>query len=228
MTDLDYKQFRSMVRNVANSVSRSFPSYVDARDTEGQLWVTLYERRDNIRKTLEDHPTEWEAMISSTMRKWATEYCYKEKAQTEGYDPRDSYAYSLVKIQSLLESVFEHEDWQSFGNHSDGQPIAKRQSNETGDRIAELSDVSSAIQRLPDPAYSALLYTYKYRLSNAELGVELDVSEEAAKKRVQRAREALQRELGRKDTSSQPGPGDRRTVRTNAATRAALANQYDG
>jgi len=228
MTDLDYKQFRSMVRNVANSVSRSFPSYVDARDTEGQLWVSLYERRESIRKTVEDNPNTWESMIASTLRKIATEYCYKEKAQTEGYDPRDSYAYSLVKIQSLLESVFEHEDWQSFGVHGDGQPIAKRQSNETGDRIAELSDISSAVQRLPDAAYNALLWNYKFRLSNAELGIELGISEEAAKKRVQRAREALQRELGRKDTNSEPNAGDRRTVRTNAATRAALANQYDG
>lgn len=228
MTDLDYKQFRSMVRSVANAVSRSFPSYVDARDCEGQLWVSLYERRESIRKTVEDNPNTWESMIASTLRKIATDYCYKEKAQTEGYDPRDSYVYSLVKIQSLLESVFEHEDWQSFGAHGDGQPIAKGQSNETGDRIAELSDISAAIQRLPDATYNALLWSYKFHMPNAELGVELGISEEAAKKRVQRAREALQRELGRKSTNSQPGPGDRRTVRTNAAARAALANNYDG
>lgn len=228
MTDLDYKQFRSMVRNVANSVSRSFPSYVDARDTEGQLWITLYERKESIRKTVEENPSTWEAMISSTLRKAATEYCYQEKAQTEGYDPRDTYVYSLTKIQSLLESVFDHEDWQSFASKGDGQPGVKRQANETGDRLAELSDISAALMRLPDNTYNALLWSYKYHLPNAELGIELGISEEAAKKRVQRAREALQRELGRKDTSSEPKAGDRRTVRTNAAARAALANQYDG
>lgn len=228
MTDLDYKLFRKMVRDVANSVSRSFPTYVDARDTEGHLWLTLYERRDNIRKTVEDRPSDWEPMIASTMRKWAWEHCVKEKANAEGYNPRDAYTYSLTKIQKLLEDVFEYEDWQSFGNNSDGQPKSKGQANETGDRIAELCDISSALQRLPDNPYNALLWSYKFHLSNAELGIELGINEEAAKKRVQRAREALQRELGKKDTSLEPRPADRRTVRTNAAWNAQLSNQYDG
>jgi len=228
MSDLDYKLFRKMVKSVASQVSRSFPSYVDTRDTESHMWLWLYEKRESIRKTVADHPNEWEAMISSTLRKVALDFCITEKANAEGVDPRDSYSYSLPKIQELLEIVFEYEDWQSFSYVSDGQPRAKGQANMTGDRIAELSDVKAALERLPDNPYNALLWTYKYQLSNAELGVELGISEEAAKKRVQRARETLQRELGRRDTSAEPGPADRRTVRSNAAWRAQLANQYDG
>lgn len=227
MTDLDYRLFRKMVKDVSNAVSRSFPSYVDARDTEGHLWLWLYEKRESVRKTVDDSPT-WQAAISSTLRKVAYDFCIAEKSQVEGYDPRDSYTYSLPKIQSLLEIVFEYEDWQSFASSGDGQPRGKRQSNESGDRMAELSDISAALGRLDENPYNALLWSYKYHLSNAELGTELDITEDAAKKRVQRAREALQRELGRKDTSDQPGPGDRRLVRTNAAARAALSNQYDG
>lgn len=228
MSDLDYKLFRKMVKNVATQVSRSFPSYVEARDTEGHLWLWLYEKRESIRKTVEDSPKEWEAMIASTLRKVAFDFCITEKADAEGVDPRDTYSYSLPKIQELLEVVFEYEDWQSFGNHGDGQPRARMQANMTGDRVAELSDIKAALERLPENPYNALLWSYKYQLSNAELGVELGITEEAAKKRVQRARESLQRELGRRDTASEPGPADRRTVRSNAAWRAQQANQYDG
>lgn len=228
MTDLDYKLFRKMVKDVANSVSRSFPSYVDARDTESHLWLSLYERRESVRKTVAESPEEWEPMIAGTLRKIAMSFCVSEKAQSEGYDPRDHFNYSLVKIQTLLEDVFEYEDWQSFAVRSDTQPRAQAQANQTGDRLAELADISIALQRLADNPYNALLWTYQFHLTNAELGIELGITEDAAKKRVQRAREALQRELGKKDHSLEPGPGDRRLVRSNAAARAALANQYDG
>ena len=228
MSDFDYRKFRKMVREVASSVSRSFPSYVDSKDTEGHLWLWLYERRESIRRTVEDNPTEWESMIASTLRKVAFDHCAGEKAATEGFDPRDSYNYSLQKIVDLLEVVFEYEDWQSFAMDYDPAPKGKRQSNESGDRLAELSDVTQALERLADNHYNALLWSYKYHLSNYELGVELGISAEAAKKRVQRAREALQRELGRKDPSAEPRPADRRMVRSNAAWGAALSNQYDG
>lgn len=228
MSDLDYKLFRKMVKTVASQVSRSFPSYVSAQDTESHLWLYLYERRELIRKTVEDEPEKWEFMISSTLRKEAFSFCVTEKAAAEGKDPRDTYSYSLPKITQLLEVVFEYEDWQSFAMNSDGQPRARGQANMTGDRIAELADVKAALERLPDNPYNALLWTYKYHLSNAELGVELDISEDAAKKRVQRARESLQRELGRRDTAEEPSPSDRRTVRSNAAARAYQSNLYEG
>lgn len=228
MTDLDYRQFRKMVRDVAASVSRSYPSYVDSKDTEGHLWLWLYEKRETIKKTVEDNPHEWESMIASTLRKVAFDHCASEKAATEGFDPRDTYNYSLPKIQNLLNVVFEYEDWQEFGLKGDGQPVAKRQANTTGDRLAELSDIKQALERLPENPYNVLLWTYKYHLSVAELAVELEISEEAAKKRVQRAREALQRELGRKDPTTEPSPADRRMVRSNAAWRAANSTAYDG
>ena len=48
MTDLDYRQFRKMVRDVAASVSRSYPSYVDSKDTEGALWLWLYRTKTGM------------------------------------------------------------------------------------------------------------------------------------------------------------------------------------
>lgn len=228
MSDLDYRQFRSMVKNVALQVSRNFPQYVSAEDTEGVLWLWLYEKRESIRKTVESSPSTWEAQISSTLRKVASDHCAKEKAATEGYDPRDMYVYSPHKIESLLAVVFEHEDWQSFAMDWDPTPKGKRQSNESGDKLAELSDISKALQALPDETYNTILWVYKYHLTMEELAGELDISLEAAKKRIQRARESLQRQLGRKSSEEPSKVTGRRVVRTNAAARAMLANQYDG
>lgn len=228
MTDLDYRQFRKMVRDVALQVSRSYPRYVESADTEGALWLWLYEKRESIRRTVEDNPQNWESMIASTLRKVAYDHCAKEKAEVEGVDPRDSYNYSLPKIGALLEVVFEYEDWQSFAMDYEPTPKGKRQANETGDRLAELADIKQALERLADSHYNALLWTYKFRLSGEELGVELGVSTEAAKKRLQRARDALQRELGRKDPGAEPSASDRRVVRSNAAWSATLSTQYDG
>lgn len=226
MSDLDYKLFRKTVKNVALQVTRSFGnSSLDSRDTEGHLWLWLYEKRESVRKLVEED-SQWEPQIASTLRKVASSYCAGEKAVTEGYDPRDTFIYSLQKVTSLLESVFEYEDWQSFAISMDPTPRAKRQVNESGDRNAELSDIKAALERLPDNHYNALLWTYKFHLTTEQLGVEMEVSTEAAKKRLQRAREALQRECGKKVQPEETGVTGRREVKSNAAWAAATSNQY--
>src|SRR5260221_513243 len=121
----------------ASSVSRSFPSYVTSEDTEGHLWVHMYENKSWFSQVVQEGDG-WEARIAAVLRKQATIYCAKEKAAVEGYSPEDLFRYTIPKLRDLLADAFEYENWQSFGLHGDGQPTAKVQANRTGDRIAEL------------------------------------------------------------------------------------------
>ena len=225
---LDPEVFRPMIRSVASSVSRQFPPYVTAEDTEQALYLWLYEKRASVLETVEDSPQDWQAKISSTMRKVAFDYCAKEKASTEGYDVADLYRYSLPKIKSLLEDVFHYADWQSFGARGDGQPRSRTQSNETGDRIAELTDVKAAVERLPHDTKELLYYQHVMHYDVESLAEHFGISVEAAKKRAQRAVGAVQKELGRKPYEEQPRGAQRRAVKSNAAWRAATGTQYDG
>lgn len=225
---LDPEVFRPMIRNVARSVSGQFPPYVTAEDTEQALYLWLYEKRATVLATVEDDPQDWERKIASTMRKVAFDYCAREKADTEGYDVSDLFRYSIPKIKSLLEDVFNYTDWQTFGQGGDGQPRSRGLANQTGDRIAELADVKSAVERLPHDTKELLYYQYVMNYTVENLADHFGIGQEAAKKRAQRAVGAVQKELGRKPYEEQPKAADRRTVKSNAAWRAAAGSQYDG
>ncbi len=227
MIELDYDIMTKMVRDVARSVSSSFPQYVTSEDTEGHLWVWVYEKKSQIQKAVEDGP-QWEAKIASTLRKVASDYCAREKAAVEGYSVEDLYRYTIPKIKSLLPDIFEYQDWQSFGLKGDGQPSSKPQANQTGDRIAELVDIRAAVKALPEETKELLYLLHVYNYTAENLAEYFDISLEAAKKRMQRAYGAVQRSLGRKDLGAEPSPADRRTVRSNAAWRASQGAQYEG
>jgi DNA-directed RNA polymerase specialized sigma24 family protein len=227
MIELDYDIMTKMVRDVARSVSSSFPQYVTSEDTEGHLWVWVYEKKSQIQKAVEDGP-QWEAKIASTLRKVASDYCAREKAAVEGYSVEDLYRYTIPKIKSLLPDIFEYQDWQSFGLKGDGQPSSKPQANQTGDRIAELVDIRAAVKALPEETKELLYLLHVYNYTAENLAEYFDISLEAAKKRMQRAYGAVQRSLGRRDPGAEPSPADRRTVRSNAAWRASQGAQYEG
>ncbi len=225
---LDPAKFQPMIKNVARSVASQFPAYVSQEDTEQALYLWLYEKRASVLRAVEDDPQNWERKIASTMRKVAFDHCAKEKADTEGYSVDDLYRYSLPKIKSLLEDAFNYEDWQTFGQSGDGQPRARGQANMTGDRVAELIDVKSAVQALNEETRELLYYTHVHHYTTENLADHFGISHEAAKKRLQRSLKAVQKQLGHKPPEDQPRAADRRTVRSNAAWRAAQSSQYDG
>lgn len=227
MADLDYTRMRHLVKDVANSVARSFPPYVTSEDTEGHLWVHMYERKGSFSRIVQEGDG-WEARVAAILRAEAKNYCSKERAAVEGYAPEDLYRYTIPKLRELLPDAFDYEDWQSFGQHGDGQPTAKVQANRTGDRIAELTDVKSACEKLDDDTYNLLVWHYKYQWTMPMLAEEFGVTDEAAKKRAQRALTALQKQLGKKDIDPNANATGRRTVRSNAAWNYNLSIQNDG
>lgn len=225
---LDPKTFMPMVKNVARSVSSAYPAFITAEDTEQALWLWLYDRRASVLQTVEDSPEDWEAKIASTMRKVAFDHCAREKAAVEGYSTDDLYRYSIPKIRALLPDVFSYTDWQTFGMKGDGQPTAKGQANETGDRIAELVDVRAALERLPDDTKALIFLVQVWSYTAHNVAEHFDLTLDAAKKRIQRSLGSLQRELGRKSPDEEPRVSDRRTVRSNAAWSATTTTSWEG
>jgi DNA-directed RNA polymerase specialized sigma24 family protein len=222
---LDYDRMMPLIKKVALSVSRSFPAYVECADTEGELLLWLFQNKAWVQRTIASYPENWESNVVPLMRKAAFEFCNKEKAAAEGYDPSDIYRYSIPKIQTLIVDAFDYEDWQSFGLRGDGQPSARPQANTTGDRVVELIDIKTALLKLNVESYNALVYQYKHGYTMADAAELQGVTLETAKKRAQRALKGLQKELGYKAPTEPP---QRRTVRSNAASRAELSNHYEG
>lgn len=225
---LDYNAFMPVVRQVALSVSKNFPSYVLSSDTEGAILLWIASKKDWIEDVVRDAPHNWKPKIVPLMRKVAFDHCNKEKADIEGYDISDVYRYSVKKIQNLLPDVFNHVDWQSFGMQGDGQPSSKAQANTTGDRVVELIDIKVALGQLKIDSYNFLVWQYKYHLPIEDLADTYNISVDAARKRSQRALGALQKQLGYKAREERESQPQRRTVRSNATARAISSNAWDG
>lgn len=225
---LNYDVIHPMVKRVAHSVSSSFPQYVTSEDTEGHLWVWIYDKRSTLIKLVEDDPQNWQAKIASTLRKVASDYCAKEKAAVEGYSTDDLYRYSVPKIKTLMPDVFDYADWQTFGQKGDGQPGSKPLANQAGDRMVELIDIKAAVERLPVETKELLYLVHAMAYTQENLADHFEISVEAAKKRSQRAYGAVQRALGRRDSLAEPSTPNRRAVKSNAAWRAQSASQWEG
>lgn len=212
-----------MVTDIAKQVSYKFPRSVLREDIEQEIWIWAYQNLKSITRKILDEPETWIAQVATTMRLQALKIGKEELDAAEGRDMRDHQKYSLNEIRTLLADSFDYEDWQSFAMVSDGQPRSKPLANTTGDRIAGLVDVKSALSNLKDEQYNILVWHYKFGRSLESLAEEYECSAEAARKRVERALKAVQRALGPVEQEEYTG---RRTVRSNAAWRAASDNYY--
>lgn len=228
MQELNYDVLLPLAQKVAKSVADSFPTYVERDDIEQSICVWLLENKSLLMKIEAEDRDSLAAKITPLMRKAAFSAANGEKAAAEGYAPGDVYTYTIEKIQTMIEDVFDYKDWQSGEIKSDGMPHSRGQANETGDRIAELVDIKAAIERLNTDSYNLLVWRYKYNWPMAAIGEELEITENAAVKRHRAALRGVQKQLGYKTPEELPNaPQERRAVRTNASARAALSSNYD-
>jgi len=227
---IDTSEFTQHVRSASSNAARIFSPHAEADDIAGDIWVWLLENQKWARDCMND--TEGgEQKLRSAISQRAREYGQKYKAAALGYSVDDVMKYSTKALERLLPDVFDHEDWQSFGQHGDGQPAAKGLANTTGDHIAELVDVADALLRLRERDYNVLVWRFKYQLTQDAIAAELGITQQGAGKAVTTALRALQKELGAKAQDSAEtladGPGTRR-VMSNASWRAQSSRQWDG
>lgn len=197
---IDYTALTPTVKKAARAAHSSFPAHYDVSDTEQTIWLWVFENKNTVADIIRNTERP-EGVLYNLMTKEANQYLKTEDQATYGYSEEDAFTYPLNAVRTALEGVFDYEDWQSFAMNYDGMPRAKGQANMTGDHIAMMVDVKMTVEGLPEDQYNAILWTYKYGYTAEGLAFELGISEEAAKKRLQRAVKAVQRGLGRKDYS---------------------------
>lgn len=216
-----------LVERAAVRTANNWPVYVDTEDVQQELWLWAYEKQASIETAM--RLGGWEAKIYSTMLKVASSAASKEDQATSGYSKDDTYTYSAEVIEVVLDSVFQYEDWQSFGMKGDGQPRSKGQVNETGDMIAMLSDVKAAIAEIEHRYREVLFIRYGLQLKWSEVGERLGISLQAAERRGKRAVNALRDQLGRVNPADlREGWDNRREALGNERSRVLTDRQYEG
>lgn len=205
-----------------DSVSRvlAYEYGVDREDIASEVWVWVLDHPEQAEKLAENG-----GLLRHRLTSVGRRYAAKERAQAYGYDPSDIINYSTRVIRELLPDVFDHEDWQSGEVSYDSMPKAKKLVNAGMDRVAMLIDIKIAMEKLPDEAYNAIVWVYKYSYTMEQLAAELEITQDAAQKRVQRAVNKIQRLLTEVRPMEKP---QRRACLSNAAARAIQSGHWDG
>jgi len=218
-------ELNELIDKIAASVAASYPGYVSAGDLAQEMWAHYLSKPSM--STLVGCEG-WEKALGATLKKVAYSYAAGEEAAVHGYEPEDVYHYSIPVIRVLLEDAFTYEDWQSFAVKGDGQPHAKGQVNETGDRMAMLADVKQAWEAL-SPEQNSLIFDYYKHAHNFErLGILYNITPGAARSRLDRAVKALQRQLGRKSPADMRQGFSGRRVGSTAASLSAVDRDWNG
>ncbi len=216
-----------LVDRAAKATVSKWPSYVTTEDVAQEIWVWAYSRQNSIETLMKR--AEWEGQVYSTMLKAASAAAHKEDQAVNDYTEDDTYTYSKAVIESLLDSAFDYQDWQSFSSFGDGQPRAKGQVNETGDLLAMLSDVKAALAEIKEQYRDVLFLRHYMQYTFERIGEEVGIQKMGAQKRHSAALNALRDRLGRVNIADlRAGWDDRREAMSNASARAVSDRQYEG
>lgn len=222
-----HDELEPLVKRAAESTVRKWPSYVSTEDVQQEIWLWAYTKQSSIETALK--VPGWEAKVYSTMLKVASTSAAKEDRATNGYSKEDTYIYSVAVLETLLESCFTYEDWQSFGTFGDGQPRAKGQVNETGDVMAMLSDVKAGIAELKAEYREVLFRHYALPGSEEVKAEQIGITRSAFSNRKRRAVKALQAALGREDLPDlRERWDDRREAMGGERSQLITERQYNG
>jgi hypothetical protein len=226
---LDWTRLAPAVERAAGTVASNFPAHHDISDIKQELWVWIMENKPTILGILTDSEGTTVA-LDRLLVKAVNSFLKKEEAAIYGYDEEDSFNYPVSMIQSILEVVFEHEDWQSFATAAtQGMPRAKAEPATGGNNLASYADVSRAISSLTDDQYNTLVWRYKYHYTFTQIGVESGITKQGAADRHRAAVNAVQQYLGKRDLADfRRGYSGRTEPRGNAASNARTERDYEG
>lgn len=226
---IDWTRLTPAVDRAASAVASNFPAHHTVSDVKQEMWVWIMENKGTITRILSDSEGTL-AAVENLLVKAGNTFLKKEEAAIYGYAEEDQFFFSVDLIKSILEVVFEHEDWQSFSQAaSDGQPRAKSEPATSGNNLASYADVSRAITSLPEDQYNVLVWRYKYHYTFPQIGQAMGVSRQVAENRHRAAVNAIQQFLGKRDLSEfRQGYSGRVEARSNASGQARVERDYEG
>ena len=182
---VDTDKYDQLVAHIAYEFSRKF-HMVDADDVRQELWIWFLEHPNKVKT--------WEALegkqsiklIARSLRNAAKDYCQKQKAQAVGYRVEDNYYYDRELIEALLPSVIRG-DLVAPSIQDLGYITGKKVASEGGNWFAMVADIQRGFARLDEKQMSLLYLRFGDGCDNKTFAKELNISEDAARMRVNRS-----------------------------------------
>lgn len=185
----------TVARQVASRSNRMHRNLISTDDLYQHMSLWALEHWHKIEEWQEQDSLRFK--LRKTFYNEAQKYAAKERARYSRSPMSDSFYYTHEVLHELLPDVWTHIGWVDKQSVSDEFVSRSTKPSEGGNRMALLSDVAFALQRL-NKADQALL-RLRYANGGMELGAmaqTYEATEEAIRKRVKRALTKLQDRLG--------------------------------
>jgi RNA polymerase sigma factor (sigma-70 family) len=179
------ENYENLVAHVAYEFSRKF-QMCDTQDIRQELWVWFLEHPNKIKTWEELDGKQSTKLIARSLRNAAKDYCQREKARSVGYKVEDNYYYDREIVELLLPAVLRR-DLNAPAMTDLGFTKAKKVASEGGNWFAMMADIDKALIRLTREQLTIVYLRFGDGCDNVTLAKELDISEDAARMRVNRA-----------------------------------------
>lgn len=188
------ERYDSLVAHIAYEFSRKF-HMVESDDIRQELWLWFMEHPNKVNVWEKLDGKQATKLIARSLRNAAKDYCQKEKARIVGYRVEDNYYYDRQVLELLLPAVLRGDTTAPAMNDL-GFTASKKVLSEGGNWFAMTADIDRALVKLKHDAMTIIYLRFGDGCDNTTLAKELNISEDAARMRVNRAINNLLNILG--------------------------------
>lgn len=189
--------YEPMVHQVSAEYSKKY-KMVNKEDIKQELWIWFATHQRKMGEWLDHEPKDRDKLVAKSLRNAAYDFCLKEKASVEGYNPEDVFFYKKEFIKLLLPAVI-NSDWArvenslSFGGKTPKAPA------EANDWMAYSADIKNALSKLDEKERRLITEFYGHDMDGTTLHEQIlpeKSTPRAAMMQANRALNKMVRHLG--------------------------------
>jgi len=193
------KDYSTIVSLISYEYSKRY-RMIDRQDISQELWLWFATRPNKLRDWYDNFESkDRDKLVAKSLRNAALKFCTKEKAKSAGYEVTDNFYYQPQIIEEFLPYILNDSYMLPVGVNDVNYKPDRNSVAESNTWLAVRADISEAFETIEERHQNVLRLRYNSINTTLEqVGSELNISPDAARKRVDRAIQAMIDELGGK------------------------------
>ena len=191
---MEVKHYENLVAHIAYEFARKY-KMCEVADIRQQLWLWFFEHPNKVKLWETFDGKQSTKLVARSLRNAAKDYCQREKARSTGYRIEDVYYYERELVEVLLPSVLRG-DTSSPATSDNNYTSTRKVASEGGNWLAMMGDIGRAMSKLTAEQFNIINLRFGDGCDNSTMALELSISEDAARMRVNRAMNNLLNYLG--------------------------------
>lgn len=181
--------YEPMVHQVSAEYSKKY-KMVNKEDIKQELWIWFATHQRKMGEWLEHELKDREKLVAKSLRNAAYDFCLKEKASVEGYNPEDVFFYKKEFIKLLLPAVI-NSDWARIENSLSFGGKTPKAMAEANDWMAYSADIKNALSKLNEKERKLITEFYGHDMDGTTLHEQILPEKSTARAAMMQANRAL-------------------------------------